>query len=119
MARLESRARAGFFPTPPRIAEAIAHHLMPDADAGRHRSRVVRVLDPCAGTGAAAAAIARQLRAVTYGVELNDERAWEAGGVLDHVLATSAFTTRLANGAFSVLYLNPPYLRSVPSKPLA
>ena len=109
MARLESRARAGFFPTPPRIADAIAHYLTPVGYTGRQSSRVVRLLDPCAGTGAAAAVIGRRLRAVTYGVELNDERAREAGGVLDHVLATSAFTTRLANGAFSVLYLNPPY----------
>ena len=102
MARLESRARAGYFPTPARVAEAISRHLSADTDAPRRHPHVVRLLDPCAGTGAAAAIVARRLRAVTYGVELNDERANEAAGALDHVLATSAFTTRLSNGAFSV-----------------
>jgi predicted RNA methylase len=70
---------------------------------------VVRLLDPCAGTGEAAATLARALGAIGYGIEINEERTRAAAQRLDHVLATSAFTVRLANGAFSCLYLNPPY----------
>jgi hypothetical protein len=49
------------------------------------------------------------LGAESYGIELHEGRAAEARARLDHVLATSAFTVRLAHGAFSCLFLNPPY----------
>ena len=52
MARLESVARAGYYPTPPRVAAAIAQHL---GRAAAVRGAYVRLLDPCAGTGEAAA----------------------------------------------------------------
>lgn len=45
----------------------------------------------------------------TYGVEIEQARASEARGVLDHVIAGSAFATRIASEAFSCLWLNPPY----------
>ena len=106
MSRLESQARAGYWPTPPRVVDAIAGHL---AAAPRDGKRVVRLLDPCAGTGAAVAQLGRALGAETFGIELSAERAAEARQVLDHLLATSAFGVRLANGAFSCLLLNPPY----------
>ena len=106
MARLESVARAGYYPTPPRVAAAIAQHLSPAASGGK---RVVRLLDPCAGTGEAAASIAKALGAESFGIELNQERATAARGRLDHVLHASAFSVRLANGAFSCLFLNAPY----------
>lgn len=106
MARIESTARAGYWPTPPRVAVAIARHL---AASTRGARRVVRLLDPCAGTGQAAATIAEALGAESYGIELNEERAEAARTKLDHVLAGSAFAVRLANGAFSCLFLNSPY----------
>ncbi len=116
MSRLASQASAGFFPTPPRVVAALCRHLAPANSAAK---RVVRVLDPCAGTGEPAAALARALGGESYGVEINRERAEQCRARLDHVLATSAFSIRLANSAFSLLWLNPPYLRSVPSKPAA
>src|SRR5438876_11904391 len=97
MSRIESVAKGGYYPTPPRVAEAIGRHLT----AAVEGKRVLRRLDPCAGTGDAAAVIAKALGAESYGIELNDERAAEARTRLDHVLATSAFSVRLANGAFS------------------
>lgn len=106
MSRIESIARAGYWPTPPRVAVAIARHL---AASTRGARRVVRLLDPCAGMGEAAATIAKSLNAESYGIELNEERAEAARIKLDHVLATSAFAVRLANGAFSCLLLNSPY----------
>jgi len=106
MPRVEATAKAGFYLTAPSVAAAIAAHLAPPDKGGK---RAVRLLDPCAGTGHAAATIASALGAESYGVEINSERAEQARTQLDHVLATSAFSVRLANGAFSVLFLNPPY----------
>src|SRR5690606_11515454 len=45
----------------------------------------------------------------SYGIEIADDRYAEAHGLLDHALHASAFGVRLANGAFSCLFLNPPY----------
>src|SRR5687767_114032 len=104
MPRLEATARAGYFPTPPRVAAAIAGHLASPDKTGR---RVIRLLDPCAGLGHAAAVMARILDAESYGIEINTERAEEALTQLDRVVPTSAFSVRLANGAFSILFLNP------------
>jgi predicted RNA methylase len=106
VARLASQAAAGFFPTPARVVAALCRHLAAAPHGGK---RVVRVLDPCAGTGEPAAALARALGAESYGIELNGERAAQSRAHLDHVLATSAFSARLAHGAFSCLWLNPPY----------
>lgn len=106
MARLESAAQGGYFPTPSRVAAAIARHLAPSQTSGK---RVVRLLDPCAGAGEAATTIAQAIGAESYGIELNETRAELARARMDHVLAGSAFSVRLANGAFSCLYLNPPY----------
>jgi len=106
LARLKSIEKAGYFPTPPRVVAAVARHLAPALTGGK---RVVRLLDPCAGIGEAAATVAKVLNAESYGIELNEERGEAARGRLDHVLTTSAFTIRLANGAFSCLFLNPPY----------
>lgn len=105
MARLASQAKAGFFPTPPRVVAALCKLVVP---AGASARRVIRVLDPCAGTGEPLAAVAQVLGAESYGIELNAERAEQCAG-LDHMLPTSAFTVRLANGAFSLCLLNPPY----------
>lgn len=114
MARLASQAAAGFFPTPPRVVQALCNHLEQASPQGHrvargHRQRVIRLLDPCAGRGDAAAAVARALSAESYGIELNTQRAERCRRQVDHVLATSAFSVRLANGAFSCLWLNPPY----------
>jgi predicted RNA methylase len=106
MARLASQAVAGFFPTPTRVVAGLLRQLT--ATGGGDR-RVIRVLDPCAGTGEPLAAIAEVLGAESYGIEINTERAQQCRSRLDQVLATSAFTVRLANGAFSLLWLNPPY----------
>lgn len=117
MPRLASYASAGFFVTPPRVVAAIRHLLaaanpglaMAQQGGGRNRRQTVRLLDPCAGRGDAAAAIAAALGAESFGIELNDARAAACRQQLDHVLGTSAFSVRLANGAFNCVWLNPPY----------
>ena len=45
----------------------------------------------------------------TYGVELHRDRAEDAAKRLDRVLAADLFQTSIANGAFGLAYLNPPY----------
>lgn len=106
MARPESLVKGGFYPTPERVVAALAR-LLPRTAAGVRR--VVRLLDPCAGSGEPAAALGAALGAQTYGIELNDDRAVEARDRLDRLLCCDAFATRLSNGAFSVLFCNPPY----------
>src|SRR5438552_1112474 len=107
MSRLESQAAAGFFPSPPRVVAALSRQLVAAARADRRR--VIRILDPCAGTGEPAAALAQTLGGESYAIEINAERADQCRARLDHLLAASAFSVRLANGAFSLVYLNPPY----------
>ncbi len=106
MARPASLVKGGFYPTPECVVAALARLLPRPAFGGR---RVVRLLDPCAGTGEPAAAIGAALGAQTYGIELNEVRAAAARGRLDRVLGGDAFATRLSNGAFSFLFCNPPY----------
>ena len=93
MARLASQATAGFFPTPPRVVAALCHLVVPARERAR---QMIRVLDPCAGSGEPIAALARALGAESYGIEINGERAEQCRHQVDHVLATSAFTVRLA-----------------------
>ena len=104
--RLEGVAKAGWYPSPPVVVQRIARALTPPETA---RNRIIRLLDPCCGTGEAAATLAAALAAESFGVEINEERADAARRRLDHTLTASAFSTRIANGGFSVLVLNPPY----------
>lgn len=106
MARLESRAVAGYFRTPDRVTAAIGRHLQVAAGGGK---RVVRLLDPCAGEGIAASELAQALEAQSYGIELSADRAQACRERLDEVIHGSAFNTRIAHGAFSFMPLNPPY----------
>ncbi|MDP9351769.1 MAG: DUF6094 domain-containing protein [Chloroflexota bacterium] len=107
MSRLEAAARAQFYPTPDRVTTALTRYLVAvEARAGK----TVRLLDPCAGEGVAAAEVAAALGAESYGIELNAERAREAETRLGRVLChTALWGVKLANSAFSVLLLNPPY----------
>jgi len=106
MSRLESQAVAGHFPTPPDVVARVAALIRPAPHGGRH---AVRLLDPCCGTGAALGQLAGAVGGETFGVEIEAERYQEASRLLNHALLASAFSTRLANGAFSCLLLNPPY----------
>ncbi len=111
--RLAAQAKGGFYPTPPRVVEMIA--TLMQARTVTRGETTLRILDPCCGAGDAlaqlAACIGRPDGAAveTYGVELHAERSKEAESRLDHALGTDLFQTAIANGAFGMLYLNPPY----------
>ena len=115
--RLAAQAKGGFYPTPDRVVEMIASLVETPGSGYYNRGKTLRILDPCCGAGEAAAQLANTMSASasmpapieTFGVELHKERAEEAGTLLDHVLATDLFGTSMANGAFGLLFLNPPY----------
>ena len=75
----------------------------------------LRILDPCCGAEDALERLVEGLsrpNAIpieTYGVELHRDRAEEAEERLDRALASDLFQTSIANGAFGLLLLNPPY----------
>src|SRR5947209_6736783 len=108
MSRLEAVAKGLFYPTPDRVVEAVAKHLARHPGVGRNE--VVRVLDPCAGTGEPVERVTRALGGESYGVELSSKRSEKARQHVHKLLpSTSAFATKMSNKAFSVLFLNPPY----------
>ncbi len=101
--RLEAQAKAGFYPTPAEVVEIIQTWI------GERAPGLRRLLDPCCGTGEPAAQIAAAAGGEAYGVEINTERARVAKKLLNKVVASDLFTVRARPGAFSILYLNPPY----------
>ncbi len=111
--RLAAQAKGGFYPTPPRVTDMIAS-LMQARSTARGET-TLRILDPCCGAGEALARLAAGIErpdgasVETFGVELHAERAREAEERLDHVLGADLFQTAIANGAFGLLFLNPPY----------
>jgi SAM-dependent methyltransferase len=106
MPRLESIAKAGYYPTPPSVVGSVAALIRPERPTTR---RITRLLDPCCGTGAALRQLADVVGGETYGIEIAQDRYDDSCAVLDHTLCGSAFGMRLANGGYSCLWLNPPY----------
>jgi predicted RNA methylase len=101
--RLEAQAKAGFYPTPSKVVDIIQTWIGEKTPGPR------RLLDPCCGTGDPAAQIATAAGCDAYGVEINTDRAKAAKNLLSKVVAGNLFTVRARPGAFSILYLNPPY----------
>ena len=113
--RLAAQAKGGYYPTPDRVVDMIAGLI--DTPYGHHNynRETLRILDPCCGGGDAVAQLAEELRhrgdlpIETYGVELHRDRAQQAEKRLDRALAADLFATSIANGAFGLAYVNPPY----------
>ena len=113
--RLAAQAKGGYYPTPDRVVDLIAE-LIHTPTGYYHRGReTIRILDPCCGAGDALQRLAERLdrpnamSIETYGVELHRDRAEEAEKRLHRTLASDLFATSIANGAFGLLLLNPPY----------
>lgn len=121
MARLEAIARALYYPTPDRVVGLIGDTVRLDPD-----SEGAALLDPCAGEGSAAAALARRWGARSYGVELHGERAAAAARVLTWAhqgsyhqltaiteagepLSAGGYSPDASARPFGILFLNPPY----------
>lgn len=100
MARLESKAKAGFYPTPDSVCDLLAEKLKVEEGA--------RSIDPCCGKGITLSRLAPG--GINYGIELDHERAQEARGRLHKVLwADALMEVRITPSTFNLLYLNPPY----------
>lgn len=115
MARLESVAVGGYYPTPPRVVELIAAMLQPE-----HGARY-NIVDPCAGEGAAVFGLAERFgsSATVHTCEMERTRHaalkaraeqrdyWDA----QLSLHGDAFRVDFGEGAHRahLLYLNPPY----------
>ena len=107
--RLAGAEKAGYYPTPPMTLTYLCTLLEPQTRRG-----TIRLLDPCAGTGAALKAVAEKLTAdgatvQSCGVELSEPRAAEAASVLDHCLLADLFDVTTSSGAYGLLFANPPY----------
>ena len=112
--RLAAQYKGGFYPTPERVVDLVAGLVhVPSSHYGYRET--VRILDPCCGAGEALTQLAERLGGPgavpieTFGVELHTERAQQARERIDRTLAVDLFGTSIANGAFGVLLLNPPY----------
>lgn len=99
--RLEARIKMGYYPTPLSIVERIKSFIRFPDNAS--------ILDPCCGEGKALQKFAEHTIANTFGIEIDEHRAEKAKAKLDHVLKCGYEQTRISNGAFSCLFLNPPY----------
>ncbi len=100
MARLASKAKAGFYPTPDKVCDLLYVKLKIEQGA--------RLLDPCCVKGKTLFRLGD--RAVTYGIELDHQRAQEARTRLHKVIWGDALTeVRISPASFNLLYLNPPY----------
>ena len=112
--RLAAQARGGFYPTPTNVVDLIAGLVHVQSSYYGCRE-TVRILDPCCGAGEAVSRLAGRIggpgaiTTETFGVELHAERAEQARERLDRTLSVDLFGTSIANGAFGVLLLNPPY----------
>ena len=113
--RLAAQAKGGYYPTPERVVDLIADLIHTPSGYYYRDRETVRILDPCCGAGDALQRLAERLDRPnsmpieTYGVELHRDRADEAEKRLHRTLASDLFQTSIANGAFGLLLLNPPY----------
>ena len=113
--RLAAQAKGGYYPTPDRVVDLIADLIHTPTGSYYRNTETLRILDPCCGGGDAVARLAERLERPntvpikTYGVELHRDRAEQAEKLLDRTLAADLFATSIANGAFGLAYLNPPY----------
>jgi predicted RNA methylase len=113
MARLESIAVGGYYPTPPSVVALIAGMLEPQSNV-RHN-----IVDPCAGEGAAVFGLAQRFGtgATVYTCEMErtrhaalkaraeDRDYWD----VQQALHGDAFRVDMSEGGAHLLYLNPPY----------
>ena len=111
--RLAGQAKGGYYPTPIKVAAEVGNMFYGNRPGRNQPDVIARILDPCCGGGDALKIITTSMKLrmpfETYGVELHEERAREASTRLDHVLPIDIFQGSIMNGAFSILYLNPPY----------
>lgn len=101
--RLAGQAKMGYYPTPPELLPLLLNCLK------RGGPGLLRIFDPCAGEGDALKALGEHLDAVTYGIELDHERAALAQQNIYQCLIGDCHTAMVSRHFASLLLLNPPY----------
>ena len=101
MARLESNKKMGYYPTP----EKTLHHIRQWID---QEWKERHYLDPCCGEGRALEDLV-PYNSITWGVELDIERAMKASRYLTNVIQCSIFNAHISSKSMGLLWLNPPY----------
>lgn len=104
MPRLESTAKGGYFPFDPKLLPFVASYVQPASKGGR-------LLDPCAGEGAALETLAQSWQLTPYANEVDPVRAADClkrFGVSQAVKG-DLFRLRASPSAFAALWVNPPY----------
>ena len=102
-AHLMNRIKMGYFPTD-------SEHVKLIKKAVRFPKGRVNILDPCCGEGLALKAFSEGENAVTYGIEIDEERGRRARENLNRAVLGSFFYSRYPFGRFHAIFLNPPYL---------
>jgi predicted RNA methylase len=92
----------GHYPTPAKVVELIKNYLV-------FPSSPFCALDPCCGEGNALTGMLEGTSAITYGVELDHQRADASKTQLHHVLRCGIEETRIQHRSCSLVLLNPPY----------
>ncbi|MFH1564049.1 MAG: DUF6094 domain-containing protein, partial [Nitrospirota bacterium] len=108
--RPQGQAKAGFYPTPPKVTSLIASHIKL-----QDKEKLYRYIDPCAGEGIGLRQLTDLLQGFgnpkneTYGIELDAGRALKAKVNLTRCISCDFFTVRTSRQAYSLILLNPPY----------
>jgi len=98
-------AKNGYFPTDAETLSRVLQAIQPSS--GR-----MRILDPCAGEGAAIAEVAHHLERESvdaYGIEYDTERAQSMMGLVDTGLQGDLMDMVVSPRSMGLLWLNPPY----------
>jgi len=100
----------GYYPTDDETLKRISSALGPSPNG------TLRLLDPCCGEGAALNTVAASLTSAapkntieTYGLDIDESRAWEAKKMLTRVVHADLQDCFLGLRQFGLLFLNPPY----------
>lgn len=102
LARLSNLADYGYYPTDLKHVQLLQKAIcFPETE--------INILDPCCGEGGALAELAKDSNAVTYGVELAENRADRATDILNEVAYGSFFRCDISQSVFHCIFCNPPY----------
>ncbi|MET0043647.1 MAG: DUF6094 domain-containing protein [Candidatus Thiodiazotropha sp. 6PLUC3] len=99
-------AKNGYYPTDSETTLRILNSIAP-CEHG-----IMRILDPCSVEGTALAETKHVLgpeRCVAYGIEYDEERAWEAKELLDYCIHADIHDCIMGARSYGFLWLNPPY----------
>jgi hypothetical protein len=104
MTRLESTAKGGYYPFESKHHAAMLSYFAPSTQGGR-------LLDPCAGEGAALEALATGWKLTPYANEIDQERSAACVQRFGAVQAVQGDMAKLqaTNGAFVAVWCNPLY----------